>query len=132
MPCFLSEINQGFSNIILNATEARAEKIRKSGAGKGALTVITRQDEEWVEIQISDTGTGIPAPVRDKLFDPFYTTKATGKRGGLGLSIAHFIIERKHGGKITFETKLGSGTTFIIRLPLTIDEPSLEVQQYLY
>ena len=92
----------------------------------------TRQDEEWVEIRISDTGTGIPAPVRDKLFDPFYTTKETGKRGGLGLSIAHFIIERKHGGKITFETKLNCGTTFIIRLPLTTDGPSLEVQQYLY
>jgi signal transduction histidine kinase len=91
--------------------------------GGGILSVMTRavDDGRKVEIQISDTGTGIPREYRSKIFDPFFTTKKVGEGTGLGLSISYGIIS-KHGGTITFETKtkeeaVASGTTFIITLP---------------
>ena len=68
------------------------------------------------EIQIGDTGGGIPLEVRAKIFDPFFTTKEIGKGTGQGLAIARSVIVDKHAG-IDFETVLGEGTTFIIRLP---------------
>jgi two-component system NtrC family sensor kinase len=68
-----------------------------------------------VQIVITDNGTGIPEEIRDKLFDPFFTTKEVGKGTGLGLSICHGIIE-KHGGSISFESRLNEGTTFTIHL----------------
>ncbi|HZO91988.1 MAG TPA: ATP-binding protein, partial [Chthonomonadaceae bacterium] len=71
-----------------------------------------------VEIRIADTGTGIPEAVRPRIFDPFFTTKEVGKGTGQGLAIARSIIVDKHGGTLEFETDIGRGTTFIIRLPL--------------
>jgi signal transduction histidine kinase len=71
-----------------------------------------------VEVRVADTGTGISEAVRDKIFDPFFTTKEVGKGTGQGLAIAHNFIVNKHGGTLTFETELGKGTTFVIRLPL--------------
>ena len=76
-------------------------------------------DDEYVEIRIADTGAGIPEHARAKLFDPFFTTKEVGKGTGQGLAIAHDIVVGKHCGEISFETELGKGTTFIIRLPIT-------------
>jgi DNA-binding NarL/FixJ family response regulator len=70
-----------------------------------------------VEIRIGDTGGGIPENVRAKIFDPFFTTKEIGKGTGQGLAIARSVIVDKHGGSLNFETVLGEGTTFIIRLP---------------
>ncbi len=67
---------------------------------------------------ITDSGSGIEPAVVDKIFDPFFTTKAVGKGTGQGLYIAHTVIAKKHGGMLTFETEMGKGTTFIIRLPL--------------
>ena len=110
-----AELQQVFFNIITNAIS-----VMKGG---GILSVITRavDDGRKVEIQISDTGTGIPKEYRSKIFDPFFTTKKVGEGTGLGLSISYGIIS-KHGGTITFETKtkeeaVASGTTFIITLP---------------
>jgi signal transduction histidine kinase len=71
-------------------------------------------------IAISDTGAGIPAEVRDRVFDPFFTTKEVGRGTGQGLAIARSVVVDKHGGTIAFETKVGSGTTFTIRLPLDL------------
>ncbi len=65
----------------------------------------------------ADTGAGIPEDARAKIFDPFFTTKTVGKGSGQGLAIAHGVIVQKHGGTISFETELGKGTTFIVRLP---------------
>ena len=118
VPCFSSEINQVILNLVINASHAIVD-VGNPHDVLGTITVSTRQKEDWVEIRISDTGTGIPETVRDKIFNPFFTTKKVGKGTGLGLSIAHTIIEKKHGGKISYETQSGRGTTFILSLPLT-------------
>ena len=71
-----------------------------------------------MEIAIGDNGGGIPEAVRDKLFDPFFTTKAVGVGTGQGLAIARDIVVNKHGGTLSFESQLGQGTTFFVRLPV--------------
>ena len=90
----------------------------KGSGSKGSIRISTRTDAEFAEIRVNDTGAGIPAAIRDKVFDPFFTTKAVGKGTGQGLAIAHSVIVQKHRGTINFESELGKGTTFIIRLPL--------------
>jgi len=74
--------------------------------------------QEWAEVRIRDTGTGIPESARAKVFDPFFTTKAVGKGTGQGLAIAHNVIVDKHGGTIKVSSAPGQGTTFTIRLPI--------------
>jgi signal transduction histidine kinase len=85
---------------------------------RAPVTVSTRQNGEWLEIRIADTGPGIPEKIRTRIFDPFFTTKAISKGTGQGLAIAHSVVVDKHGGTITFETELGRGTTFILLLPI--------------
>ncbi len=116
--CLPSEFNQVILNMIVNAVHAIADVVAKGGPEKGKITVRTRKCEQWAEIQIQDTGTGIPEKARARIFDPFYTTKEIGKGTGQGLAIARSVIVDKHGGTIHFETEEGKGTTFIIRLPL--------------
>jgi two-component system, NtrC family, sensor kinase len=70
-----------------------------------------------VEIRIRDNGTGISPEVREKIFNPFFTTKPTGEGTGLGLSMTHDIIVKQHGGRIDVDTKVGEFTEFIITLP---------------
>jgi len=82
----------------------------------------------WAEIQIRDTGTGIPEHARNRVFDPFFTTKGVGKGTGQGLSIARSVIVDKHGGSIHFETEMGQGTCFFIRLPLHAKNAATERQ----
>ena len=120
--CIAGEFNQVVLNLVVNAAHAIDDVIAKPG-GKGTITVSTRRDGEHVEVRIRDTGTGIPESARAKIFDPFFTTKAVGKGTGQGLYIAHAVIAKKHGGTLTFETEMGKGTTFIIRLPLTMEVP---------
>jgi signal transduction histidine kinase len=81
------------------------------------ITIATRDLSTGIEIRIGDTGSGIPEHVRARIFDPFFTTKEIGKGTGQGLAIARSVIVDKHGGNIDFETTMGKGTTFIIRLP---------------
>jgi signal transduction histidine kinase len=71
-----------------------------------------------MEVQISDTGSGIPENIRARIFEPFFTTKEVGKGTGQGLALAHAVIVKKHHGKIWFESEIGKGTTFFLRLPL--------------
>jgi two-component system, NtrC family, sensor kinase len=71
-----------------------------------------------VVISISDNGGGIPDAIRDQIFDPFFTTKEVGRGTGQGLGAARVAVVDKHRGKLTFETELGVGTTFHIRLPI--------------
>jgi signal transduction histidine kinase len=104
-------------NIVVNASHAIADVAPKGGKGK--ITLSTRRVDEWAEIRIRDTGGGIPENIRDRIFDPFFTTKPVGKGTGQGLAIARSVIVDKHGGTLAFETEISSGTTFIIRLPLT-------------
>ncbi len=121
--CRIDELNQVFLNLIVNAADAIAEKIGDGAEEKGTITVSTRQEGDWAEIRFADTGAGIPEEVRGRILDPFFTTKEVGKGSGQGLAIAHSIIVEKHGGSLTFDTEIGKGTTFLIRLPIEPDEP---------
>lgn len=116
--CLPGEFNQVILNLVVNAAHAIADTLKEGEARKGTITVSTKHAGDWVEVRLSDTGTGIPEAVRGKIFDPFFTTKGVGKGTGQGLAIAHSVIVDKHGGTITFETEPGKGTVFIIRLPL--------------
>ncbi len=116
--CLPGEINQVLLNVIVNAAQAIREVVGDAAAGKGEIRVSTRRDGEWVEIRIADSGPGIPPAIRGRIFDPFFTTKEVGKGTGQGLAIAHNVVVKRHHGAITFDTAVGRGTTFIIRLPL--------------
>ena len=122
VPCLPGEFNQVILNIVVNACHAIADVVPKGGKGK--ITVNTRRLQDWAEIRIRDTGGGIPEKIRNRIFDPFFTTKGVGKGTGQGLAIARSVVVDKHRGTLTFETGLGVGTAFIIRLPLTDGDPS--------
>jgi signal transduction histidine kinase len=115
--CHLSEINQVVLNIVVNAAHAIEDMVRDTQQ-RGRITVRTMVDGSDVVISISDTGGGIPEHVRSRIFDPFFTTKEVGRGTGQGLAIARNAVRDKHGGDLSFETKLGQGTTFFIRLPI--------------
>jgi PAS domain S-box-containing protein len=116
--CLLGELNQVILNLIINAAHALADIKTGQSEQKGFIKVATRKKEDFLEIQISDSGPGIPKDIRHRIFDPFFTTKELGKGTGQGLAIAHSVIVEKHGGSIHLETQVGSGTTFTICLPI--------------
>ncbi|HEY1242021.1 MAG TPA: ATP-binding protein [Bryobacteraceae bacterium] len=111
------EINQVMLNLIVNAAHAISD-LQKAPEEKGRIDIRTRQDGEFAEIRVSDTGCGIPESIQSKIFDPFFTTKPVGKGTGQGLALAYAVIVKKHNGTIRVESKPGQGTTFVIRLPL--------------
>ena len=94
---------------------------RVTGEGDGtfrpALKVTTCELGDGVEVRVRDNGIGIPPENRDKLFQPFFTTKPTGEGTGLGLSISYEIVTQQHGGTITVDSELGDFTEFTVRLP---------------
>ncbi len=118
VPCLPGEFSQAILNIIVNAAHAIDDMVSKGEGIKGTITISTRRNGDWIEIRISDTGSGIPEKIRLRIFDPFFTTREVGKGTGQGLAIAHSAIVDKNNGTITFETEVDKGTTFIIRLPL--------------
>ncbi len=120
--CLRREFNQVILNLLINAAHAIAEANAGKAELKGTITVSTRQLGEDVEVRIRDTGTGIPEAIRSRVFDPFFTTKPVGKGTGQGLSIAHDVVVRKHGGSLSFETETGVGSTFIVRIPIHAKE----------
>jgi two-component system, NtrC family, sensor kinase len=117
--CHAGEFNQVILNLLINAAQAIAQTAEDGSQGKGKIVISTARDQDWVEISISDTGVGIPEAVRSRVFEPFFTTKPAGKGTGQGLALAPTAIVRRHGGKIWFDSELGKGTTFYIRMPLT-------------
>ena len=108
-----SELNQVWTNIIDNAINAMN--------GNGKITLKTYKQDEWLVVEIRDSGPGIPEEVQSKVFDPFFTTKPPGEGTGLGLNISHNIITQKHNGEINVKSKPGE-TCFQIKLPLIISE----------
>ena len=112
---FPNELNQVFLNLLINAAHAIEARLDQ---GMGVIHVETAVEAGSAVIQIRDTGCGMSAEVKKKIFDPFYTTKEVGKGTGQGLSIAHSIVVEKHGGRIEVESIEGTGTTFLIYLPL--------------
>lgn len=116
--CLPGEINQVILNLVVNAAHAIAGLAGAAPRQKGAITISTRRDGDWVQIQVADTGTGIPEAIRDKVFDPFFTTRPVGEGSGQGLAIARNVIVGRHNGTLTFQTQDGVGTVFTIRLPI--------------
>jgi PAS domain S-box-containing protein len=125
VPCLAGDFNQVILNVVVNAAQAIATVVGDGSQAQGVITIRTRRDGDWAEISVQDTGSGIPASIRGKIFDQFFTTKEVGKGTGLGLSIAHSIVVQKHAGTITFQTEEGKGTVFVIRVPL-VDKPRTE------
>jgi two-component system NtrC family sensor kinase len=115
--CLAGEFNQVMLNLIVNAAHAISDVVKDSG-DMGKIHIATHRDGPIVEIRISDTGCGIPKANQSKVFDPFFTTKPVGKGTGQGLALAYAVVVQKHGGTIRLECETGSGTTFVIRLPL--------------
>jgi len=114
--CLLSQLNQIFLNLLVNAADAIESK--------GTITIRTgtQGDEAWVEV--ADTGRGIPPDNLRRIFDPFFTTKAVGKGTGLGLSVSYSIVQ-KHNGRIEVDSTVGQGSRFRVWLPL--QQPAREV-----
>jgi signal transduction histidine kinase len=112
------EITRVLLNLISNGFYAVTK--RKQTAGEGfepTLCASTRSERDRVEIRIRDNGAGIPEEVKEKMFNPFFTTKPAGEGTGLGLSICHDIIVKQHGGSIDVATEPGVFTEFIVTLP---------------
>ncbi len=116
--CYLSQLNQVFMNLLVNASQAIEHQ--------GKINIKTLLEENNIIIEISDNGSGIPSENLEKLFDPFFTTKPVGVGTGLGLYISYGIVQ-KHHGTLEVKSELGKGTTFKICLPISgveIDMPS--------
>jgi PAS domain S-box-containing protein len=122
VPCLIGEFNQVILNLIINAAHAIATAGGEGQGEKGTITIRTHRRDEWAEIAVADTGTGIPDHLRSRIFEPFFTTKPVGQGTGQGLALAHSVIVKRHQGQIWFETETGRGTTFFLRLPLQTPE----------
>ncbi|MGB5848437.1 MAG: sensor histidine kinase [Ignavibacteriaceae bacterium] len=108
-----SELNQVWTNILDNAIG--------SMDGKGKITIKTYQQDDWLVVELKDSGPGIPSEIQSKIFDPFYTTKPPGEGTGMGLNISHNIIVQKHKGEIKVKSTVGE-TCFQIKLPISLTE----------
>jgi len=109
--CAPSQLNQVFLNLFTNAAQAME--------GTGQLRISSWYEDAAVHVTVTDNGKGIAQDILTRIFDPFFTTKPVGEGTGLGLAISHQIIQ-KHGGEITVESQPGVGTSFYIRLPVTV------------
>jgi two-component system, NtrC family, sensor kinase len=120
--CNVGEVNQVFLNLIVNAAHA----IEQSGksASNGRITIVTGVSGDSVVISFEDNGCGIPEAHLEKIFDPFFTTKPVGRGTGQGLAIARSIVAEKHGGSIDVHSVVGSGTRFVLRLPVAGRSPA--------
>jgi len=118
VPAVPGDLGRVLLNLFTNAFYA-VQKHQQRGEPGYAPTVgvATRQVGEAVEITVSDNGTGIPAELMSRIFQPFFTTKPSGEGTGLGLSLSHDIITKGHGGTLTVESREGQGTTFRVTLP---------------
>jgi signal transduction histidine kinase len=112
------DISRVVLNLLNNAFYAVNERHKKQGASfEPVVTVTTAQKDSMISISIRDNGTGIPDDIKEKIFQPFFTTKPTGQGTGLGLSLSYEII-RAHGGDMQVLSKVGEYTEFIITLPI--------------
>lgn len=118
--CLPGAINQVFLNLIINAADAISEN---GGNREGVIRISSRHQGDWVEIRVADNGPGVPPEIQDRIFDPFFTTKEVGKGTGQGLMICRDVIVSKHSGKFYLDGEYGKGATFIVRLPIALEEP---------
>ncbi len=123
--CYLGQMNQVFMNILANAIDALDEALIQGKISDQIpqIQIATEVDsEQWIVIRIADNGTGIPESVKQRLFEPLFTTKPVGKGTGLGLSIAHQIVLEKHNGTLEVNSQVGMGTEFTIKIPIISPE----------
>ncbi len=118
--CRISSISQVLLNLIVNAGHALADQGRTPDTGR--IVVSTRREADWIVLSVSDNGCGIPDDIRDRIFDPFFTSKEVGRGTGQGLAIARAIVVEQHGGRIVVQSKAGEGSTFEVWLH--VDGPS--------
>jgi signal transduction histidine kinase len=113
------EMTRVFLNLFGNGFYAATKRQREGGdpGVRPTLTVSSRDLGDTAEVRVRDNGVGIPPDIRDKLFQPFFTTKPTGEGTGLGLSISYDIVTQQHGGTIEVESEEGAYTEFVVRLP---------------
>ncbi len=116
--CNPQKMSQMFVHLLINAADAIKDK--------GTITIRSYTKDDLICLDIADTGVGIAPEHLTNIFDPFFTTKPAGSGTGLGLSISYDIV-RKHGGTITFKTKLGEGTTFTIMLPANCEQHAVGI-----
>ena len=121
--CNISDLNQVFLNLLVNAAHAIGDVVKGTGK-KGKIQVRTVAEGKTVLVTIADTGCGIPDSIRTKVFDPFFTTKGVGRGTGQGLAIARSVVVERHKGTLTFESEVGKGTSFYVRLPVESEEYS--------
>jgi signal transduction histidine kinase len=114
---YAGKLSQVFMNLLANAFHAVQDK--------GDVWIRTRSNNGMVEVEIEDSGTGIPSENLKRIFEPFFTTKPVGKGTGLGLSISYGIIEQ-HGGKISVSRASPQGTIFLVRLPIFMERPNVQ------
>ena len=112
--CYAGLLNQVFMNIIANAIDA----LQYPPENPGIIRIRTEVEGTCAVIGISDNGSGIADQVKQRIFDPFYTTKPIGSGTGMGLAISHSIIVEKHKGKINCFSAKGKGTEFAIEIPI--------------
>lgn len=110
---FGSELNQVWTNLIDNAIDAIAQK--------GAIKISTSCNNNTIQVQITDSGSGIPPDIQSRIFEPFFTTKPVGKGSGLGLETVRRVVENRHRGTLTFESMPGK-TQFTVCLPISSNE----------
>ncbi|MBE9180974.1 HAMP domain-containing histidine kinase [Oculatella sp. LEGE 06141] len=128
--CYAGQLNQVFMNILSNAIDALEQTNLESLSSQsqpysGQITIQTNMvEQQQVQIQITDNGSGIPLATQTKIFDPFFTTKPTGKGTGLGLAISYQIVVQKHGGTLNC-ISTEQGTTFQITIPIRQSHPVL-------
>ncbi len=116
--CVKDEINQVLLNLIVNAAHAVKDLLGETPQEKGKITISTNSGGDYVTIEVTDTGTGIPKEIMHRIFDPFFTTKEVGRGTGQGLSIVHDIVVKRHNGRIEVESEVGKGTAFTVYLPV--------------
>lgn len=109
IPAYAAELNQVWTNLIDNAVQAMGSS--------GTLTIRTSLDDDQVQIEVCDTGPGVPQEIRSRIFEPFFTTKAVGEGTGLGLDISWRIVVKKHQGDLQVVSSPGD-TRFVVRLPI--------------
>ena len=118
VPCYPGSFNQVLLNLLVNAAHAIGEGRNNGNQEKGLITIGTRVKGSMVEVEIRDTGCGIPEEHLGRIFEPFYTTKDIGKGTGQGLALTHTVIVDRMGGEIDVDSTPGVGTAFLLRLPL--------------
>ena len=116
---FTQDLGRVFLNLLNNALyAAHANGTAGRSKEKPTVRISTQLIDKAVEIRVRDNGAGIPEAARTKIFEPFFTTKPTGQGTGLGLSISYKIVVTEHGGELTFNSREGEFTEFVVRLPL--------------